>query len=190
MANQPDITHWIAHLKAGDYTATQPLWEQYFDRLVRLARSRLPAHVREDSEDIALSAFNSFCVGAARGRFPRLSDRHDLWRLLLFITAQKVADHLEKANTRKRGGGMKRADEAVLEEIIGREPTPEFAVMVADQFQHFLATLKDEQLQRIATWKLEGNTNREISDRLGCALRTVANKLELIRAILQHGESM
>ena len=31
------ITHWIGALKAGDLAAAQPLWEHYFQRLVRLA---------------------------------------------------------------------------------------------------------------------------------------------------------
>jgi DNA-directed RNA polymerase specialized sigma24 family protein len=184
--NARDITHWISHLKAGDYSAAQPLWEHYFDWLVREARSRLPSATREDSEDIAISAFNSFCLGAARGRFPQLADRHDLWGLLLFITAQKVADHLDRTNARKRGRGMKRSDDTVLEQIIGRQPTPEFAVSVAEEVQRLLDTLGNEQLKQIAIWKLEGYTNQEISDFLGCALRTVANKLDLIRAILRQ----
>ena len=31
------ITHWLGALKAGDLAAAQPLWERYFQRLVRLA---------------------------------------------------------------------------------------------------------------------------------------------------------
>jgi DNA-directed RNA polymerase specialized sigma24 family protein len=178
-----DVTHWIRHLKVGDYSATQPLWQLYYYRLVRLARTRLPGAAHEDSEDVALSAFKSFCLGAARGRFPQLSDRHDLWRLLLFITAQKIADHLERANAKKRGRGMLRNDEAVLEQIIGREPSPEFAVSISEEVECLLAALGDDQLKQIATWKLEGLTNQEISAGLGCAVRTVANKLDLIRGI-------
>jgi DNA-directed RNA polymerase specialized sigma24 family protein len=180
------ITHWIQHLKIGDHSATQPLWQLYFDRLVRLARNRMPGRAHEDGEDVALSAFNSFCSGAAKGRFPKLADRHDLWRLMLFITARKVADHLERANAHKRGGGMQRIDDAILEEIIGREPTPEFAASVAEEIEILLASLGDDQLRQIAIWKLEGWTNQEISEGLGCALRTVANKLDLIRAILRQ----
>ena len=35
------ITHWLGALKAGDLSAAQPLWELYFQRLVRLARQKL-----------------------------------------------------------------------------------------------------------------------------------------------------
>jgi DNA-directed RNA polymerase specialized sigma24 family protein len=181
----PSITHWLGLLQAGDLDAAQPLWEHYFDRLVRLASARLPPTGVADGEDVALSAFKSFCLGAAAGRFPRLSDRDDLWRLLVFITGQKVADELTRRNALKRGGGASPVEGVALEEIVGAEPTPEFAVLVAEQVQRLLDRLGDEQLRQIALWKMESYTNAEISARLGCALRTVANKLELIRKVLQ-----
>src|SRR4051794_29187265 len=86
------VSRWLGDLKAGDEAAVQPLWERYFARLVTLARARLRAGRRgaADEEDAALSAFNSFCTGVARGRFPRLADRDDLWRLLVVITARKA----------------------------------------------------------------------------------------------------
>jgi hypothetical protein len=35
-----DITGWIGKLKQGDARAAQAIWEQYFDKLVRLARRK------------------------------------------------------------------------------------------------------------------------------------------------------
>ena len=81
------VTHWIGALRGGELDAAQPLWERYFARLVRLAQARLRTNRRpraaEDEEDAALSAFDSFCRAATQGRFPRLDDRDDLWRLLV-----------------------------------------------------------------------------------------------------------
>jgi DNA-directed RNA polymerase specialized sigma24 family protein len=182
------VTHWLARLQAGDLDAARPLWECYFGRLVRLARAWFPPAGDEDGEDLALSAFNSFCLGAARGRFPDLGDRQGLWRLLIYITAQKAADHLKRRHARKRGGGVPRDHAAAVEEVIGKEPTPEFAAMVAEEFQRLLGRLDDARLRQIAVWKMEGYTNQEISRRLGCAVRTVANKLELIRKTLHEGQ--
>lgn len=178
------VTTWIALLKAGDSAAAQPLWEHYFTRLVHLVRSRLP-QPGADHEVIASSSFRSFCLAAAGGRFPRLDDRHDLWRLLVAIAGRKVADHLERDGALKRGGGVNRAGEDALLTVIGREPTPEFAVSVAEEFERLIDRLGDDVLRRIAVWKMEGFTNREVGERLGCAERTVANKLELIRKILR-----
>src|SRR5262249_5839209 len=94
--DQGSVTRWLDPAKAGDGTAARELWHRYFETLVRLARARLRATARtvEDEEDVALSAFDSFLAGAARGRFPRLEDRRDLWRILVTITSRKAADQI------------------------------------------------------------------------------------------------
>src|SRR5437879_4801074 len=75
------VTRVLGRVRAGDPTAsadaTARLWARYFDALVRLARARLPQVARRaaDEEDIALSAFDSFCRGEAAGRFSVLEDR-------------------------------------------------------------------------------------------------------------------
>jgi DNA-directed RNA polymerase specialized sigma24 family protein len=191
---QGSVSHWIGALKVGDAEAAQRLWERYFDALVRLARAKLGALPRReaDEEDIALSAFHTFCQGAARGRFPHLDDRYGLWRLLVTITVRKALAQLERQGRKKRGAGRVRgqsilaggdpdAREAGLEQVVGQEPTPEFAAMVADECRRLLETLGDETLRRIALLRMEGYSDPEIAARLGCSLRTVGRKLELIR---------
>ncbi len=191
------VTRWIDDLKAGDVAAAQPLWERYFTRLVQLARAKLRATRKgspvEDEEDAALSAFNSFCEGAARGRFPLLTDRDDLWRLLVVITARKACAQVQRRTRQKRGGGhvLGEADLAGegdalpvgLDHVIGEAPTPEFAAMVAEEYERLLQALDDDGLRQVALDRMEGYTNDEIAARLGCARRTVARRLELIRTI-------
>jgi DNA-directed RNA polymerase specialized sigma24 family protein len=202
MATEADgsVTHWIGYLKQGDTAAAQPLWERYFDRLVRLARAKLAGGrgLAADEEDVALSAFDSFCRAAAAGRFPRLGDRDDLWKLLVALTARKAVNLRKHASREKRGGGRVldeaalagpgfRVDAEGLDAVLGDEPTPELAAAVAEQCRVLLDVLDHEDptstLRRVALWKLEGYTNREIADQLQCALRTVANRLELIRTL-------
>ena len=190
------VSIWVGSLKAGDQAAAQKLWDRYFDKLVHVARAKLRATRRpgivEDEEDAALSAFDSLCAGAALGRFPQLADRDDLWKLLVVITARKAVDQMQREGRQKRGGGRvvgestlagTLADEGLggLDQMVGSEPSPEFAAMVADEHLRLLNLLGDETLRRIAIWKMEGYTNEEIRIKLGCSLRTVANKLELIR---------
>src|SRR4051794_30533240 len=108
--SEGSVTRWIGDLRSGGDAAAQQLWERYSARLVGLARGRLRAARRagaiEDEEDAALSAFDSFCRGAAAlGRFPDLADRDDLWRLLVVITVRKALGQLESQGARKRGGG-------------------------------------------------------------------------------------
>ena len=44
-----------------------------------------------------------------------------------------------------------------------------------------LGRLGDEQLRQIALDRMDGYTTEEIAERLGCARRTVARRLDLIR---------
>jgi DNA-directed RNA polymerase specialized sigma24 family protein len=189
------ITSWINRLKSGDHDAVQKLWERYFSQLVRLARARLVTlrkrGAEADEEDAALSAFDSFCNGAARGRFPQLKDRDGLWRLLVIITSRKVSDQVVRHGRKKRGAGQVISEAALigsasapgvgLDGMVGHGPTPEFAAMMAEEFRNLLDVLGDDTIRRIAIWRLEGYTKDEIAQRLDCSPRTVAYKLEFIR---------
>jgi RNA polymerase sigma factor (sigma-70 family) len=188
MSSDASVTHWIDEFRRGDRTAAQQLWERYFHRLVRLARQQLPNRLLRaaDEEDVALSAFHSFCRGVEAGRYPQLADRDDLWRLLVVITAHKAIHLARDAQRQKRGGPLASvaaddAEEGHLSQVIGREPTPEFAAQIAEEFQQLLDQLGDPGLRQIAVWKMEGYTNVEIAAKLDCAPRTVERKLQLIR---------
>jgi DNA-directed RNA polymerase specialized sigma24 family protein len=135
----------------------------------------------------------------ARDRFPQLNDRDNLWRLLVVITARKALDQLAHDRSKRRSGGTLHAESRIssrsrlsqdeaIETIVGDEPTPEFAVQVAEECQRLLDLLGDEKLRQVALRKMEGFTNDEIASRLDCSRRTVARKLETIR-IIWSGES-
>jgi DNA-directed RNA polymerase specialized sigma24 family protein len=194
MSSPGSVSHWIQQLKSGEAAAAQPLWERYFGQLVRLARAKLEGHPRRtaDEEDVALSAFASFCRGAEAGRFPQLSDRDNLWPLLVVLTARKASDLRRHESRQKRGGGQVRGESAWLglapagegqgiEQAVGDEPSPAFAAEVAEACRRLLAGLPDD-LRQVALWKLEGLTNEEIATRLGCVVRSVKRKLAAIRA--------
>ena len=193
------ITQWINRLKAGEADAAQKLWQRYFDRLVRLARVKLRGNVRlpADEEDVALSALDSFFRGAQHGRFPKLRDRDSLWPLLVLITMRKAFDLVQQERRQKRGGGAVLGEAALgglgdtsvaefgLDQIIGKEPTPELAAQVAEECRRLLDVLGEEQLRSIALWKMGGYTNPEIAQKLGCVTSTVERRLRLIRRIWQ-----
>jgi DNA-directed RNA polymerase specialized sigma24 family protein len=197
MSSAGSVSHWISLLKAGDHLAAQPLWEGYFQRLVRLARSRLQGSPRRaaDEEDVALSAFESFCRRAEQGRFPQLADRDDLWQLLVVLTVRKAIKLREHENRQKRGGGRVFDESALrdtesslesvagLDNFVGPEPTPAFAAQVAEECERLLALLDSDEQRSLALWKMEGYTNDEIAEKLGCVARTVKRKLYLIRNI-------
>lgn len=193
MPNSDDVTGWYHLLRAGDSLAAQQLWDCFFARLVGLAHRKLRASNRRvaDEEDVALSAFHSFCRGVLEGGFPDIRDRDELWRLLVVITARKAGQQLRYERRDKRGRGKVRGESALGPigedsshgEIPSAQPRPEFSVIVAEELAHLLERLGDESLRRLALLKLEGYENREIADRLGCGLRTVERRLRGIRAI-------
>src|SRR5262245_25848249 len=200
MASPESVTHWIGRLQAGDAAAAQRLWECYFQRLVALARQKLQGVPRRaaDEEDVALSAFDSFCRGAERGRFPQLHDRNDLWRLLIVITSRKALALVTHERRQRRGAGGV-LDEAGLrgprgcptphaglEQVVGREPTPEFAAQVAEECQRLLDRLGNGELRLVALWKMEGYSVDEIAAKLSCAPRPVDRKLWVIRTLWEQ----
>ncbi len=186
------IARWLDDLRAGEGEAARRLWDCYFNRMVSLARAELRSRRREaveDEEDAALIAFDSFCRGLARGRFEKLHDSDDLWRLLALLTVRKARDQLERQSARKRGGGRVSVVEPPdlgdeLDHLAGREPTPELAAMVADEYVHLGNDLGDESLRRVLDLRMDGYTREEIAERLGCAVRTVGRKLEMIRTAM------
>lgn len=186
MPGDGSVTHWLRLLQGGDLAAAQHLWNRYFQRLVELAQGKLRHAPRRvaDEEDVALSAFDSFCRGAAQGRFPQLRDRDNLWRLLVVITARKAAHLMRDQQRQKRASPTAQpAAEAELCQLIGTEPDPQFALQVAEELERLLAALGDQELRCVALRKMEGFTNEEVATELGCAPRTVERKLQLIRAI-------
>lgn len=185
------ITGWYNSLQGGNRAAAQHLWERFAKRLIHLARLRLRPDRRQgaDEEDAVLSAFDSFCRAAEQGRFPNLEDREGLWQLLVAITLRKVCDQIAHEQRQKRGAGavMRESDLVAggssLEEVMSREPTPEMAAEMTEQCQHLLDLLDDDELRAIALAKLEGYTDLEVAERLGCARSTVQRRLKLIRSL-------
>ncbi len=194
------VTKWLRHLEQGHGLAAQKLWNVFFERLVRLARLRMPssAHHGTDAEDVALSAFASFFRGMENHRFSNLGDRQSLWRLLVCITIRKVL-HVQRDQGRLKRGGNRRVVEldhdaglelVVIEQVVSREPSPELAAQVAEEHRLWMKSLGNEELTRFAEWKLEGFTNEEIAAKCGRTLRTVERKLNLIRKILVDNMSL
>ena len=186
MPSSGSVTALLEHLRAGDHAAAQPLWERCYPRLVGLARERLRGTPRRaaDEEDVALSAFDSFCRGAEQGRFPRLDDRHDLWQVLLVLTQRKVADLAQHEGREKRD--WRRAEPIESADppgaaLVARDVDPAFAAQFAEECQRLLDALGDDGLRLLAVRKMEGYTNEEIAGLLNCSLATVERRLRLIR---------
>lgn len=188
MATAGSVTKWFGPLQDGDPAAAQKLWEFFFQRMVGLARKKLQGSARRaaDEEDVALSAFDSFCRHADQGRMPQLQDRDSLWRLLMVITVRKAAHLRRDASRQKRGGDAAISPqglEAGLEGPLSREPSPQFAAQITEEYQRLLHILSDNELQAIAVCKMESYTIAEIAVKFGYAPRSIKRKLQLIRSL-------
>ncbi len=194
------VTLLIHRLKDGDSRAPDAIWEKCFLGLVDHARKRLRAHPGRmaDEEDIALSAMNSFFEGAKRERFPALNNRDDLWKLLFIITARKATALRRKANAGKRpdahmvGSPLNNTAEEAdwLYEAVGNEPTPAAAAMFADEVQRLLKLLPSDEFRQIAALKLEGYTNKEISEQMNTYEEKIRRKIEIIRGMWKTDEEI
>jgi RNA polymerase sigma factor (sigma-70 family) len=190
MADSDSAMSWLEALKRGDPVAAQRLWERYFGQLAHWARNRLSRAVccMADEEDVALSALNSFCRGLQAGRFPQLSDPHNLWSVLVMLTARKVArlvkheTRLKRRNQRTQEGNAAPAD-IDLVPLVGREPTPDIAAQLAEECQRLHDSLPDDSLRVVMKAKLEGYTLEEIAALQGCTTRTVQRRLATIQAL-------
>jgi RNA polymerase sigma factor (sigma-70 family) len=178
MASEGSVSRLIDGLVVGDEAAVEQLWKRYFRRLRGLARKRLQSAPQrlEDSEEVALSAFASFCRAVERGRFPKLCDREGLWRLLVVITVRKAARLV-------RNGARRPTSHLDAEKLLGHEPSPEIAAMAAEEHLRLLKCLGNPELEQVARKRMEGCTVEEIAAALHYSPRTIKRKLALIRAI-------
>ena len=193
---EESIATWLSRLKTeGCDDSHQAIWNAYFEKIVSLARRKLVGQrVREyDEEDVAVSAFNSFFRAVKEERLPQLDDEVDLWKVLVVITLRKISTQRRRAMADKRGGGRVRGESIFesrdgdrvmgLEGSAGEELSPELAAEIVETYQRVMDNLGDDTLRKIAQLKLEGYSQQEIAEKLGCVERTVRRKLERIRMI-------
>lgn len=185
----------IHDLKAGDPAAAQAIWNRYFSKIVAVANRRIGHQHRAiaDEEDLALSVLDSLYEGAANGNFQELTDRDDLWKLLLAITRQKVISRHRYFNRKKRGGEAGFVDcvrvaedgsvEIVLDGFACDEPKPDELVEFGDEFDQLLTLLPTDIMRQIVQLRLQRHTQQEIALQLNCSVRWVEINLQRIREV-------
>lgn len=165
---------------------------QYADRLLALARSRLSRKLsrRVDPEDVVQSACRSFFRHAQSGRY-QPGDGDDLWRLLAIITIRKSAQHVRRHTAKRRS--VRQEDSAgdggplqmIAPEAMAREPTPKEAAALLEETQLMMQCLS--QLHRtILELTLQGLSVDEVAERAECSERTVERALKLARVNLEN----
>ena len=198
MGTQDEISVAIRQLGDGDDQALEIIWQNYFSRLVSLARKRLASRVRRsvDEEDVVVSAMFSFCRGMEAGKFPKIEDRNDLWKILVTLTSRKACSKHKYEFAEKRGGfrgeegGHRCRGESMFlrfdpgegrgtnlaEVAVNSEPTDDMAAEVVENCSQMLQCL-DETSRKIALLALEGHTQSEIAKKVGLSREAVNRKI-------------
>ena len=173
--------------RGGDERAAEELFARYMERLTALARSRLSPSlaVRTDAEDIVMSAYRSFFVGAREGQFS-LQRSGDLWRLLASITLHKLFREARRHRTQGR------SIDAELpindEELFGREPSPDEVVGMADELEALFSRL-DLVCRLLLEKKIQDASLAAISRATGRSARPIRPMVADIRGVLrQHAD--
>lgn len=190
--SESDYTLWLGGLRDGESKATVRLWNLYFERMMIVARRKLSSINRapRDEEDVALSAFRSFCLGLREGRFLAPSEKDNLWPLLVTLTINKAINHVRHSGRKKRGGNTGRLHDLhgpeLFDQLASNEPAPELVAATAESFERLIACLDesgDKDLRTMAILRMDGDSPDVIAGKMGCTVRTVQRKLKTIRAI-------
>jgi|SRR5579864_479487 len=177
----------LQSFRDGDDTAAEALFTRYFERLTLLARSRLSPRLarRTDPEDIVMSVYRSFFIGARAGRFV-LGRGGDLWRLLASMTKHKLLRQARRHGAERRSVKSEVPLDQVEEGrcfVRGEEPTPEDAVALADEVERVFSRLSTFG-RRVMELRMQGAQLSEIAEDTGRSERTVRRTLGQIRELL------
>ncbi|HBT76286.1 MAG TPA: hypothetical protein DEB39_05020 [Planctomycetaceae bacterium] len=184
-------TYWLPALHQGDEQAAERLWQEYFIKIIRLAKRRMNGlRLRAaDEEDVALSAMNSFCRMAQNREAP-IADSTELWKLLATIVRRKVNKERQRQFAAKRQEHRLLGESAVspprnddadcagLTRFAGHDPSPELAAELAETWERILHL---PEAEKIVLLKNDGYTNSEIAEKMNCSTRTVQRAIEKIK---------
>jgi RNA polymerase sigma factor (sigma-70 family) len=188
------VDHWeqlIKGLRKGETGAVRQFCEQYGPLLQDLAGRHLPPGLerRVGKEDVAQSACRTFLRRIHLGEF-QLADSDSLWRLLCAITLSKVREQTRFHMAQKRDmqqeqplAGKGRTSRAGVHGLAAPGPTPAEAAEFADQFQHLITSL-DQEEQQVLDWKLQDCTNEQVAEHMGCSERTARRLLKRVQSKL------
>lgn len=134
-----------------------------------------------DEEDAAISTFHILCSKLQEGHYASLTDRDELWQLMLTVLIRKVGRRVKYQQASKRSSA--RTGQAFLS--VDELPAATSDEISEECFE-LIALLNDPNLEQVALLKFEGYTNEEIAAKLNRTRRTIQRMLNLIRSLWQE----
>ena len=188
------ITQMLQDAKSGEQNAQNQLFHRVFEEVVTNARKRLIRNGAKrrtvDEEDVASEVLNTLFAAIEAGRYPRLDDRSDLWKILFDLVEKRAKNQRRSEKAIKRGEGKVRGDSVINEvdqNFANQCPDPrteragdQEVQDLVDLLLHMFATESDEYLE-IVKYKLAGYRNKEIADMMDRSVATVERRVRQIR---------
>jgi RNA polymerase sigma-70 factor (ECF subfamily) len=192
MTDETNFDSLMDRLRGGDQRAAQDVFQQFAQRLVGLARSRIDERYRRkvEPEDVVQSAFNSFFQRHAKDQY-ELTNWDGLWGLLALITIRKCGHHIEHFQAARRDASRELSAIGMSDEarrswaVVASDPTPSQAAILTETVERLMRDLGDRERQ-IVLLGLEGYATSEISQQVGRSQRTVRRILERVKADLER----
>ena len=184
MIENPKNSVWLQNVQNKKDGYEAQAFDRYANRLVELAKSRLPLKIRPrvDAADIVQSAFFSFFSRHRDGRF-MFNESEDIWRLLAAITYRKVQKKINYHKRKRRDVNAESnasSDGKAQREL--NSPTASSLAVFNETYLR-IANRLPKKHQQVLQMRIEGFSAEEISGRLGVSVRTVNRGLHLIRKI-------
>lgn len=176
-ASSGSVTGLLSALGECDALVLAEIWRRFFPRMAGLARRTLAGlpNCGVEAEEVAQSAFISFWRALDRNQSYVWNGRDDLWRMLAVITSRKAHRLVRHETAQKRaGGGATWAEEP--NDVLGRLSPVEFDLIGEEMLLGL-----NERRRSIALLRLQGHTDDEIAERIGCSRRSVERELAAIR---------
>lgn len=180
--------------RQGEGSAAAEIHREYVDKLVGLASRRINQRFRSKiaPEEVVQSVFASFFRRNQCGEF-ECDTWNELWSLLVRITIHKCINKAKSFATCKRDVSREMTTNLLEKRDcssffgMDQEPSAQDVAIFNESIDELFDRLSD-QMQKIVCLRLEGSSNFEISELLGCSERTVYRSLNRIREIFQEME--
>lgn len=134
-----------------------------------------------DEEDAAISTFHILCSKLQEGHYASLSDRDELWQLMLTVLIRKVGRRIKYQQASKRSSARTGQVVFSVDELPAATSDE-----ISEECFELIALLNDSNLEQVALLKFEGYTNEEIAAKLNRTRRTIQRMLNLIRSLWQE----
>jgi RNA polymerase sigma-70 factor (ECF subfamily) len=188
MSSSETFRDLLGRVRRGDDAAAAVIFERFVDQLAAKANRHLSPAIRRrvDAEDVVQSVYRTFFRRVRQGEF-QLDHWGGLWGLLTRITVRKCA-HAARGKNRAREvpvlAGTSNDDPEWGWEALAREPSPSEAAALNDVLDALLDPLRESH-RAIVKLTLEGYTQEEIGQQLGCSERTVRRVLTQAQSDLE-----